>query len=136
MSSEIPSKGLGFEWEFQGSAGGLVGDLGCPPTGQRRPLVSTCLTEQVAVSVWGRLHYVADHLAKLPDQRAGAIPSALSQSPAEIVAVGYAASGAPWLSRLEGDFCCVVWDRLRQTLVLQRDPLGGYPLFWGGPVPG
>jgi asparagine synthase (glutamine-hydrolysing) len=131
MSREIPSKGLGFEWEFQGSAGGLVRDLGCPPPGQRRPLVSTCLTEQVAVSVWGRLHYVADHLAKLPDQRASATPSALSQSPAEIVAVGYAASGAPWLSRLEGDFCCVVWDRLRRTLVLQRDPLGGYPLFWG-----
>lgn len=42
----------------------------------------------------------------------------------------YRESGKEGLSRLEGDFALVIWDRRNNRLLGMRDPLGGYPLFW------
>lgn len=132
MSTPSQSGPPGFDWDFNGLKGGLVRSVQGARPNRGRGLFSTFATEPLVVTFYGRLHYLSDHLQDLPKGAAIRDASDQSRSAAEIVAGGYESAGLQWLSRLEGDYCFVVWDRVRGLLVLQRDPLGGYALFWGG----
>jgi asparagine synthase (glutamine-hydrolysing) len=63
---------------------------------------------------------------------AGIAPSGTSAS--HLIAGAYLAWGAEAVSRLEGDFAFLVWDRRQQRLLAARDHAGTRPLFfaWTG----
>jgi asparagine synthase (glutamine-hydrolysing) len=47
-----------------------------------------------------------------------------------LVLVAYQKWGGDFLSRIIGDFALSLWDPLRQTLILARDPFGVRPLYY------
>jgi asparagine synthase (glutamine-hydrolysing) len=54
----------------------------------------------------------------------------VSRSDTEVVLRAYQEWGPESASRLRGIFAYAVWDAVRSELVLVRDRLGVYPLFW------
>jgi asparagine synthase (glutamine-hydrolysing) len=93
----------------------------------RSGLVSSAFDADGIAAVLGRLRYrreLADRVGLRSEP--GSEPD-----DAALVLACYRAEGARGLERLEGDFAAAVWDTRAAQLVALRDPLGGYPLFWG-----
>ena len=53
-----------------------------------------------------------------------------TSSDSEVILQLYARDGADCVKRLRGMFAFVIWDAVRQTAFLARDPLGIKPLYW------
>jgi len=53
-----------------------------------------------------------------------------SHSDTEVILAAYRAWGADSFGRLRGMFALAIWDKLRQTLLLARDPMGIKPLYY------
>jgi asparagine synthase (glutamine-hydrolysing) len=77
------------------------------------------------VAVLGRVYYQAALKTRFPD-------AFLDQelSPATLVFHLYQAYGWEALTYLEGEFALAIYDRQKCGLILARDPLGSYPLYW------
>lgn len=53
-----------------------------------------------------------------------------TSSDSEVILQLYARDGAECVKRLRGMFAFAIWDAVRQTAFLARDPLGIKPLYW------
>lgn len=53
-----------------------------------------------------------------------------TSSDSEVILRLYARDGADCVKRLRGMFAFAIWDAVRQTAFLARDPLGIKPLYW------
>jgi asparagine synthase (glutamine-hydrolysing) len=89
-----------------------------------RGLLATHVGTDLFVAVVGRLQYRDELSVRLK------ISSETPLDDAEFAARVYARWGAEGLTRLEGSFSLVLFDRPRQRLFALRDPMGGYPLYW------
>jgi asparagine synthase (glutamine-hydrolysing) len=76
------------------------------------------------VCLFGRIQYREDLTARLEIDNAKSLPAA------SLAARAYRRLGAEGITRLEGSFALVLFDRLTKRLLALRDPLGGYPLYW------
>lgn len=47
-----------------------------------------------------------------------------------LIKILYRLHGSSFVSRLQGEFCCLVLDEVAQQLTLATDRLGSYPLYW------
>jgi len=93
---------------------------------QNRPTLLTYASSERACAIhFGRLHYLAELL-----KRCGIAETAGRANCAATVLLTYDRFGIDGLTRLEGDFSCVVFDRQQARVFGLRDPMGGYPLFW------
>ncbi|MEB3228427.1 MAG: asparagine synthase-related protein, partial [Synechocystis sp.] len=77
--------------------------------------------DRLMVVLQGRLYYLSDlkHQFRLR-----------GDNPLALVAELYQTQGEQGLSQLEGEFALVIGDRQEKRLILCRDPLGNYPLYW------
>ena len=83
-------------------------------------LVSFHQAASGAAVLMGRLYYRAK-----TEKVSTPVPSL-----AEIALNTYFAHGIEGVTKLEGDFCLVIYDARARRLIACRDPMGGYPLFW------
>jgi asparagine synthase (glutamine-hydrolysing) len=95
-----------------------------PDSGTRRSLVGLARDGDAILALVGRLHYRRDAIERL---RARMSVENLDHDAALALAT-YRQFGTAGLEKLEGDFALVLWDG--RKVVAQRDPMGGYPLFW------
>ncbi|MGA1622014.1 MAG: asparagine synthase-related protein [Synechocystis sp.] len=77
--------------------------------------------DRLTIILQGRLYYLSDlkktcHLS--------------GEDPLSLIAELYQTQGEQGLSQLEGEFALVIGDRQEKRLILCRDPLGNYPLYW------
>lgn len=89
-------------------------------------LLSAVEQPDAACAILGRLLYRNE----LRDRLGGCSDRGPEMSDAALALTAYQRFGADGLSLLEGSYAVVVWDRTENLLIAQRDPLGGYPLFW------
>jgi asparagine synthase (glutamine-hydrolysing) len=78
-------------------------------------------SDRLIVILQGRLYYLADlrksfHLSENNTLR--------------LIAELYQKQGDQALAQLEGEFALVIGDRQEKRLILCRDPMGNYPLYW------
>lgn len=86
----------------------------------------TLITDRLIVAADASLYYRAELRQALT--AAGSPPP--DDSPAQLVAAAYLAWGEEGLSRLEGDFAVLLWDRRDQALLAARDSTGARQLFF------
>jgi asparagine synthase (glutamine-hydrolysing) len=82
-------------------------------------------TSRYLAVLFGRLYYIPDQLKT--DRRG--IDGRVSRELSNAITL-YEAGGISALTALEGDFSLLLWDRARRLLIAQRDPFGGYPVYW------
>lgn len=80
----------------------------------------------LVVAADASLYYRADLVRAL--QAAGIEPA--GTTPSHLIAAAYQAWGSDGVTRLEGDFAFVLWDRRQQRLLAARDFTGGRPLYF------
>ena len=78
-------------------------------------------SDRLIVILQGRIYYLADlkksfHLSE--------------DNPLSLIAELYQKQGDQALAQLEGEFALVIGDRREKRLILCRDPMGNYPLYW------
>ena len=95
------------------------------PTANASRLVSYAVDGAGTVAiVVGRIFYRRE----LPQRsRRGDVST---ESDAEIALAAYRTSGERGLAQLEGEFSVVVVDRFERRVLVRRDPLGTFPLYW------
>ena len=91
------------------------------------PLVSYAQDSErsVAVVLMGQLHY-RDELAFTRSRNR----EAAARTDAEFILDLFCFEGPQGLERLEGDFSLVVWSSSHKCLVVMRNPMGHWPLYW------
>ena len=77
------------------------------------------------VVLMGSLHYRSELAIRL-----GNIELTEEVTDAEFVKALYERSGTRYLSHLEGDFSFLIYDGQKKVLIVRRDPMGAWPLFW------
>lgn len=91
------------------------------------PLVSYAKNdkESVAVVLMGQLHYREELDIRLSHKlEAGLLTDA------ELILELFCCEGAHGLKRLQGDFSLVLWELSQKCLMVMRDPMGYWPLYW------
>lgn len=83
-------------------------------------------SDRVVVAADASLYYRADLVQALAE--AGQQP--VSHGPGALIAAAYLAWGDDCVSRCEGDFAFILWDRQRGRLLAARDLTGTRPLFF------
>jgi len=78
----------------------------------------------------GHLYYRSERFADLAHMCPRDVLDECRVNDAALALAMYRQLGRRALERLEGDFALVIWDAETGQLIGQRDPLGGYPLFW------
>lgn len=93
-------------------------------------LLSASKTAARTIIFMGRLHYRNDVSLRLR----GRVPEHIWQNceddDAGLTGVCYDIEGIDGLCHLEGDFVLALHDSAKQLLVVLRDPMGQFPLFW------
>jgi asparagine synthase (glutamine-hydrolysing) len=98
----------------------------------RPPLVTQAAAAGVRAVLMGRLYYRAE-LQVGPDL-AGLVPGNRDEeNDAALALAVYLQRGLEGLERLEGDFALMIFDEGARRLVIMRDPMGGYPIFYTTP---
>ncbi len=89
-----------------------------------RGLVTSAQQAGIGLALYGRLYY--------RDELAAAIgtDAAATADDAVLALASYRRFGIAGIERLEGDFALVVVDAGEQRIIANRDPMGGYPLYW------
>jgi len=77
--------------------------------------------DRLFVILQGRIYYPSDLKKRLNLQET---------EPLKLIAELYQQKGAAALGALEGEFALVIGDRQERCLIICRDPLGNYPLYW------
>jgi asparagine synthase (glutamine-hydrolysing) len=72
----------------------------------------------------GRLYYKGDLCKRLGQS------NRVVESDAALALRWYHSAGPEGFNQLEGDYALAVWNGEKQRLVLARDPLGGFPLYY------
>jgi asparagine synthase (glutamine-hydrolysing) len=78
-------------------------------------------TDRLIIVLLGRIYYQSD-LEKRFNLRADIT--------LDLIAELYLKCGEKALAHLEGEFALVIGDRQEKRLILCRDPMGNYPLYW------
>ncbi|MBD2501124.1 asparagine synthase-related protein [Anabaena azotica] len=91
------------------------------------PLVSHAKNEQesLAVVLMGQLHYREELNMLLSHKR-----DVRNLTDAELILELFCCEGTYGLQRLQGEFSLVLWELSQQCLVVMRDPMGHWPLYW------
>ena len=97
---------------------------------QAERLLSAVQDPLQTVLLMGRLHYREDPLHRLRDRVDQRTWDQCRTNDAALARACYRAAGIEGLCRLEGGFVLACCDRTAQRLVILRDPMGKYPLFW------
>ena len=115
---------VGFKVKYDPTTG-LKFASAAPANNAQSRLLSIAKSDDLLVLLLGRLYYQDDLRSKcrqwLDPKDPGCADAALA----------LAAYRAGVIEKLEGDFAVVIWDARKQLFIALRDPLGGFPLFWG-----
>jgi asparagine synthase (glutamine-hydrolysing) len=96
-----------------------------------RRLLSAVQEGAQTVLVLGRLHYRQEPLQRVRGRVDARTWDRCSHSDAALAQACYRVDGVDGLCRLEGDFVLACHDATSRRLLVLRDPMGNYPVFWG-----
>jgi asparagine synthase (glutamine-hydrolysing) len=95
-----------------------------------RHMVGTAEGPGTKLVLFGRLYYRDDLRQRLAGRDLSDRSPINGDLDAALALRWYLAAGPGGFDRLEGDYALAVWDAGCRQLVLARDPLGGFPLFY------
>lgn len=93
-------------------------------------LLSAVQDDLQTVLVMGRLHYREDRLQRVRSRVDEWTWDQCRTNDAALARACYRIDGVDGLCRLEGDFVLACCDWTSRRLLILRDPMGNYPLFW------
>lgn len=98
--------------------------------GKELPIVKLFKTADQVIVLMGQIYYQRDLLEELASYLLRHQVAECMSNQAALVLYAYQHLGVDGIERLEGDFSLAIWDGKAEHLILSRDPMGGYPLFW------
>jgi asparagine synthase (glutamine-hydrolysing) len=101
-------------------------ELSWPGPRSGRSLTGIARNAHLCAVLLGRLHYRSKLIGELR-RECGPLTE---DNDADLCLAVYRHRGLDGIGRLEGDFSLALWDGGLEQIVLSRDPMGAYPLFW------